>query len=92
MLLDIDKLRHGPEFEISEIDIFDGRGRRVQYMVSRNIISVLKEMVSNPEFKGEMAYAPIRLWTTAEMKEQVHWDMRAGRWWWEEQVSVLFMS
>ncbi|KAF8593860.1 hypothetical protein BDV93DRAFT_460130, partial [Ceratobasidium sp. AG-I] len=58
-------------------------------MVSRDIISVLREMLANEEFKDDMVYAPIRLWTTKEKKEQVHYDMRSGLWWWREQQKRL---
>ena len=87
MFIDIDKLKHGPSFDISVIDVFDGSGRRVQFMVSRDIISVLRDLLANSDFKDEMVYAPIQLWTTQEKKEQVHYDMRSARWWWREQVS-----
>ncbi|KAG9124258.1 hypothetical protein FRC07_012231 [Ceratobasidium sp. 392] len=33
MLTDVDKLKHGPPFELCEIDIFDGRRPRAQFMV-----------------------------------------------------------
>lgn len=91
MLADVDKLRHGPAFEISEIDIFDGRGQRTQYMVLRNIIEVLREIFENPEFKDEMVYAPVKLWTSAYGGEQVMGELRASRWWWNEQVSFILI-
>lgn len=87
MLIEVDKLRHGASFEIIDIDIFDGRGRRVQYMVSRNVIDVLKDIFGNSEFEGEMAYAPVRFWTKGHGGEQVIGDMHTARWWWNEQVS-----
>lgn len=92
MLAAVDTLKHGPEFEISDIEILDGRGRRMQFMVSRDIIRILKDMLANRGLKDETFYAPVRFWTSAEMTEQVYSDPRASQWWWEEQVSLQFRS
>ncbi|KAF8594839.1 hypothetical protein BDV93DRAFT_565013 [Ceratobasidium sp. AG-I] len=85
MLAAVDRLTHGPEFEVSDIEIFDRRGRRMQFMVSRDIIRVLRDMFANRELKDDTFYAPVRFWTSAEMEEQVYGDARASLWWWEEQ-------
>lgn len=69
MLMDINKLRHGPSFNIHNIDIFDGCGQCIQSMVLRDIISVLKEILSNPDLKDKTMYMPVKLWTSAEMDE-----------------------
>ncbi|KAG9080385.1 hypothetical protein FRC06_006648, partial [Ceratobasidium sp. 370] len=59
MLKDIDKLPHGPEFTIHNIDIFDGVRERTQYLVMRNVIS---EKLRD-EGKGAATIAPLILAT-----------------------------
>ncbi|KAG9093019.1 hypothetical protein FS749_015246 [Ceratobasidium sp. UAMH 11750] len=48
MLADVDKLAHGPDFELSDFDVFDGRQPRPQYMVLRDIIHVMRDVFANP--------------------------------------------
>jgi hypothetical protein len=87
MINDIDKLAHGPEFNQSEIDIFDGRRPRPQFMVFRNIIEIIEDFLSNPIFKYHMQYKPWRMYTSEDKKERVYADMAASDWWWREMVS-----
>lgn len=87
MLVDVDKLRHAPSFDVHDIEVFDGRGRRIQYMVSRDIISVLRDIFANPAFKDEMVYVPVKLWTSEYKRDQVFAEMWSALWWWREQVS-----
>ncbi|KAB5587944.1 hypothetical protein CTheo_8614 [Ceratobasidium theobromae] len=74
MLKDVDKLLHGPEFTLSEIDIFDGRRPRTQYMVCRSIIDLLRDIFGNRKFKQHFRYRPMRLWKTAAKLVQVYGD------------------
>lgn len=87
MLSDIDKLRHGPAFELCEIDVFDRRRERPQYMVMRNIIEVVRDLIGNPALKDETMYAPERVWTSPSKRECAFGDANACEWWWNKQVS-----
>jgi hypothetical protein len=87
LLQDVDKLRHGPDFELSEVDIFDGRKERPQYMVSRDIVQVVRHIVANPALKDDMTYSPVRIWTSPEKQVRSYGEANAGDWWWNQQVS-----
>ncbi|KAG8780267.1 hypothetical protein FRC12_023265 [Ceratobasidium sp. 428] len=88
MHTDIDKLKHGPIFEVSEFDIFDGRKARPQYMVSRNIIDIVRDTMARPRFKKNIKYAPERLYLSSSLKERVFADAAGGDWWWDEQENL----
>jgi hypothetical protein len=85
---DIDTLPHGPEFTIDEIEVEGARRPRVQYLVRRDSLKLLREIFSNTRLKDEFAYSPARYYTTSTMTERVHFDMCSGDWWWREQVST----
>ncbi|CAE7232083.1 unnamed protein product [Rhizoctonia solani] len=89
MLDDVDNLAHGPEFEQSEIEIFDGRRPRPQFMVFRDLIEIIKDFLSNSAFKSHMRYAPWRLYTSASKTERVYADMAASDWWWREMEKLV---
>jgi hypothetical protein len=92
MLSDLDKLRHGPEWSIREINIMDGETPRVQYMAVRPIVPLIREMLANPTFKGRMKWAPERHYTSSDKKIRVYNNMWASDWWWRMQVSILRYS
>ncbi|KAG8731449.1 hypothetical protein FRC11_004123, partial [Ceratobasidium sp. 423] len=89
MLADVDKLAHGPEFELSDIDIFDGRRARPQFIVYRNIIEIIEDFLSNPAFRFYMRYKPCRLYTSANKEERVYADMATADWWWREMEKLV---
>lgn len=77
MLADVDKLRHGPPFELSQIDVFDGQRARPQYMVSLDIIQVIRDQFANPRTKDDIVYAPEKVWVLREGKERAYGDANA---------------
>ncbi|KAG8738071.1 hypothetical protein FRC11_001641, partial [Ceratobasidium sp. 423] len=89
MLSDVDKLVHGPEFDQYEIDLFDGRRPRPQFMVCRDIIKVIRDFFSNTAFKHHFRYKPWRLYTSASKAERVYADMASVDWWWEEMLKLI---
>ncbi|KAL5632566.1 hypothetical protein ACGC1H_005497 [Rhizoctonia solani] len=88
MLSDVDILAHG-QFDECEIDIFDGRRPRLQYIVFRDIIGVIIDFLSNPTFRHHMRHSPWRLYTSASKTERVHADMAASDWWWRELEKLV---
>ncbi|KAG8721961.1 hypothetical protein FRC09_007074 [Ceratobasidium sp. 395] len=88
MLTSIDTLKHGPVFGLSQIDIFDGQKPRPQYMISRNIIEVLRDTMARRKFKKNMKYAPEKLYSASNFKERVYTDASNGDWWWREQEKL----
>ncbi|KAG8702744.1 hypothetical protein FRC08_003275 [Ceratobasidium sp. 394] len=88
MLKDIDKLPHGPDFTIHDIDIFDGERERTQYLVMRDVISVIRELFANPDFRHEFRYRPEKLFTSADKRERMYSEMWSADWWWREQEKL----
>ncbi|KAG8793370.1 hypothetical protein FRC12_002890 [Ceratobasidium sp. 428] len=73
---------------MSDIDIFDGRKPRPQYMLSRNIIDIIRDTFAKPKFKKSMQYAPVKLYASSNLKERVFTDTVSGDWWWNEQKKL----
>ncbi|KAF8605767.1 hypothetical protein BDV93DRAFT_506417 [Ceratobasidium sp. AG-I] len=59
------------------------------FMVSHDLVSVLQDMLANSDFKDNMVYTPLCLWTTKEKKEQAHYNMCSSLWWCNEQKAYL---
>ncbi|QRV93925.1 hypothetical protein RhiJN_21943 [Ceratobasidium sp. AG-Ba] len=85
---DVDKLPHGPECILDEIEVVNARRPRVQYMVRRNALELLQDLFANRMFGPEFAYAPVKYWTTSRRRVRVWSDMRSAKWWWEEQEKL----
>ncbi|KAG9094267.1 hypothetical protein FRC06_010996, partial [Ceratobasidium sp. 370] len=88
MLKDVDKLAHGPEFDIHDIEIFDGQRPRVQYMVSRNIVDLIRDVVGNRRFRRYFMYAPKRYYTSRRKTERMYAEANSANWWWREQEKM----
>ncbi|QRV76877.1 hypothetical protein RhiJN_19722 [Ceratobasidium sp. AG-Ba] len=88
LLADVDKLPHGPEFFLDEIEAEHARRPRIQYMVRRNALELLQDLFANRTFGPEFAYAPVKYWTTGRKRERVWSCMRSAAWWWEEQEKL----
>ncbi|CAE6409810.1 unnamed protein product [Rhizoctonia solani] len=64
MLKDLDKLRHGPDWDMYTIVIQEKNGvTRPEYLFGRNIIDVIRSLLANPAFKNLLRFAPERHWT-----------------------------
>ncbi|QRV91332.1 hypothetical protein RhiJN_19350 [Ceratobasidium sp. AG-Ba] len=85
---DVDRLQHGPEWELYEINVLHKNNPRVQYLMMRDIEHVIRDIISNPAFREDLVYAPVRVWTTPEKKERVYGDMWTADWWWNMQIRL----
>jgi hypothetical protein len=92
MLSDVNKLAHGPDFWLDEVNIFDSRGLRQQFMVLRDIISVTREFLADASFKDHIQYKPCRIYTSARKTERVYGEMYSSDWYWKQMVSILRTS
>ncbi|KAF8598797.1 hypothetical protein BDV93DRAFT_478147, partial [Ceratobasidium sp. AG-I] len=88
MLADIDRLPHGPEWQIRDIVVNDGTGPRSHYLCTRNPIDVVRELIGNPRFKDSMRYAPEHHWTSEELDNRIYSEMWTGDWWWRTQQAI----
>jgi hypothetical protein len=52
----------------------------------RDLVSCLRELIGNPEFKEYMKFAPYRLYTDEDGTNQSWDEMATGSWWWNIQV------
>ncbi|KAG9093161.1 hypothetical protein FS749_014954, partial [Ceratobasidium sp. UAMH 11750] len=85
---DIDKLQHGPDFELHEMDVFDGRRPRIQYLVSRHVIKTMRHLFANPKFKKVFRTTPERHWLSPRRDQRMYGDLYSANWWWREQEKL----
>ncbi|KAF8548376.1 hypothetical protein OG21DRAFT_1387473, partial [Imleria badia] len=50
-------------------------------------VACVRELIGNPAFHGEIAYAPEKVYTDCHGTTQRYDEMWTGDWWWETQVS-----
>ncbi|KAF8606951.1 hypothetical protein BDV93DRAFT_436496 [Ceratobasidium sp. AG-I] len=86
MLIDIDKLPHGPSWTSEELIAGEGEYERVHIVYKRSVIDVIRDLIGNPRFKDAMRYAPERHWTSTKMDSRVYGEMWTGNWWWRRQL------
>lgn len=53
---------------------------------ARNPVDCVQEILGNPSFADEVAYAPRREFMDEEMKKRVYTEMATADWWWKVQV------
>lgn len=94
LLTDIDALPHCPDFHRAEFtvtgDILDKNGNPEETIVeifTRNPVECVRELIGNPQWKGNMEYKPRRVYTGPDKQKRVYDEMWTGDWWWEIQVS-----
>ncbi|KAG8729536.1 hypothetical protein FRC10_003813 [Ceratobasidium sp. 414] len=81
---DVDQLKHGPVWHLHEINIknaLNPDNPRVQYLITRNIVDVVRDMMANPAFCDLLKYAPETYWTSEAKTERVFGDMWSADWW-----------
>jgi hypothetical protein len=88
LLIDIDKLPHGPSWSTEELLIGEGTEERVHILYKRSVIDLIRDLISEPSFKDCMRYALQRHWTSRARRERVYSETWTGNWWWRRQVST----
>ncbi|KAG9084267.1 hypothetical protein FS749_005361 [Ceratobasidium sp. UAMH 11750] len=86
MLIDVDKLPHGPAWEAQVLTVGEGRYEREHVLYKRAVVDVIRELITNPAFKHVMRYAPERHWTNGAQQSRVYGEMWTGNWWWRQQA------
>ncbi|KAG8786411.1 hypothetical protein FRC12_016619 [Ceratobasidium sp. 428] len=93
LIEDIDKLPHGPVWDVFDINLNEpaqrGPRRHTSYLFMRPIIDTLRDLISNPAFKDEIQYAPVKHWTAEDRKCRVYSETNTGKLMWNLQVSGL---
>ncbi|KAI9449055.1 hypothetical protein BJY52DRAFT_1127054 [Lactarius psammicola] len=81
----IDKALPGrPPFQCEDLTI-EGEDLQFHY---REIIPCIRNLFGNPEFAGDLVYAPERHYVDAERTCRVYNEMHTGEWWWTVQMSL----
>ncbi|KAG8771371.1 hypothetical protein FRC12_003652 [Ceratobasidium sp. 428] len=88
MLIDVDKLPHGPSWMAKILGVGRGRYAREHIMFKRPVVDVVRELIGNPAFKDFMKYAPERHWTSRARRSRIYSEMSTGNWWWRVQRAL----
>ncbi|QRV93720.1 hypothetical protein RhiJN_21738 [Ceratobasidium sp. AG-Ba] len=92
LMKDVDKLPHGPDWEIIDIDLKEESQRlsrkHSSYLFKRSVLSTFRDLMANAEFKDHIQYAPRKEWTAEDRKCRVYGQMCTGDWWWDLQLSL----
>ncbi|KAF8550904.1 hypothetical protein OG21DRAFT_1418931, partial [Imleria badia] len=91
----IDQLPTGPEWscelvrvrgdELIENDEVDEENVEELELWLRDPVACVKELIGNPAFQGNMAYAPEKVYADPEGQTRRFDEMWTGDWWWETQ-------
>ncbi|KAF8550905.1 hypothetical protein OG21DRAFT_1524817 [Imleria badia] len=91
----IDQLPTGPEWscelvrvrgdELIENDEVDEENVEELELWLRDPVACVKELIGNPAFQGNMAYAPEKAYADPEGQTRRFDEMWTGDWWWETQ-------
>lgn len=92
----VDQLPTGPEWRCELIrahgeveadgDVSDRDVEELELWI-RDPVACVQELIGNPAFNGEIAYAPERVYTDIDGRSRRYDEMWTGDWWWEMQVS-----
>ena len=58
----------------------------------RNPLDCLKALWADPAFDGHMSFAPEKRYSDRAKTQRLYTDMKTGDFWWEMQVSVVFVQ
>ncbi|KAJ7140071.1 Zn-finger domain-containing protein [Mycena crocata] len=90
----VDALPTGPDWECEIITVAGDRLDENDEMMTEDLelwrrdpVECIKELMSNPAFKEHMAYAPERVYTNADGREEsrIFDEMWTAEWWWKIQ-------
>ncbi|KAJ7185384.1 hypothetical protein C8R46DRAFT_981964 [Mycena filopes] len=93
-LLKVDQLPTGPDWTCkivtaagNQLDENDELMSEDLELWMRNPVECIKELMSNPAFREHMAYAPERVYSTPEGREEsrIYDEMWTAEWWWKLQ-------
>ncbi|KAG9079843.1 hypothetical protein FRC06_007392 [Ceratobasidium sp. 370] len=88
LIQEIDRLPSGPKWTPETITVGEGNYETKHIVFRRDIIGVIKDLMSDPRFKRFMRYAPERHWTSHERECRVYGEMWSGNWWWRMQYLI----
>lgn len=84
-MADIDSLPPGPQMHKYTVSFGKGGTQAVEFC-SKDILEVLKQLVSNPRFEHHIDYVPHKHYTNQSRKVRVYNETSSGNWMWRMQV------
>ncbi|QRV97644.1 Zn-finger protein [Ceratobasidium sp. AG-Ba] len=88
LLQDIDSLPRGPKWTQAQVTVGEGIFKRRHTVRFRDVLEVIRHLISARRFKDCMRYAPERHWTSPDKKSQLYDEMWSGDWWWRMQFRI----
>ncbi|QRV93500.1 Zn-finger protein [Ceratobasidium sp. AG-Ba] len=88
LLQDIDSLPRGPKWRRDEVTVGEGIYKRRHTVHFRDILAVIRHLISARRFKDCMRYAPERHWMSRDKKCRLYDEMWSGNWWWRMQLRI----
>ncbi|KAF8593642.1 hypothetical protein BDV93DRAFT_460613 [Ceratobasidium sp. AG-I] len=67
-------------------------GTEILDLWKRNILDVIRQLISDPRFRDHIRYGPERLWTPWLPKRRVYSEMWTDNWWWQMQVRICILG
>jgi Plavaka transposase len=65
--------------------------REVLHLWKRNPVECIRELIGNPAFRDKMQYVPEKVYEDRDGKVRIFDEMWTGDWWWNLQVSILYL-
>ncbi|QRV76908.1 Zn-finger protein [Ceratobasidium sp. AG-Ba] len=88
LLQDIDSLPRGPKWKRDKVTVGEGIYKRHHTVHFRDVLAVIRHLISARRFKDCMRYAPERHWMSQDKKCRLYDEMWTGNWWWRMQFRI----
>ncbi|KAG9097485.1 hypothetical protein FRC06_007492 [Ceratobasidium sp. 370] len=86
---DIDKLPHGPGWVICNTGVnIPGHAMQHSYLMTRNVVEVVSDIVGDPSFAKEMHFVAERHFMDENCTNWVYWNSWSTNWWWRMQLRI----
>jgi hypothetical protein len=77
----------GPDWSCIMVNLPMSEDVQAAELWLRNPIACIRELLGNPQFVRNMAYAPEKLYLDQAKTDRILEEMYTGDWWWGMQVS-----
>ncbi|QRW12422.1 hypothetical protein RhiLY_11421 [Ceratobasidium sp. AG-Ba] len=88
MLIDVDKLPHGPDWEVKSWTIHGNRGDESVEFWKRNSLDAIKQLLLDRTLGRKMCWRPVRHWTCRRKKSRRRDELWTADWMWDMQEKI----
>ncbi|QRV73889.1 hypothetical protein RhiJN_01903 [Ceratobasidium sp. AG-Ba] len=88
MLIDVDKLPHGPDWQVKSWTIHGNRGDETVEFWKRNSLEAIKQLVLDRTLGRKMCWRPVRHWTCRRKKNRRRDELWTADWMWDMQKKI----